>query len=171
MKTLQTLAFILLLCYNLCKNHYGDKNMIKFKRMDFYKNLYSGIGDIDIEKTIYGNKLVFCSEKYVNVADFSFALLYNYLLLKNDIDFEIKKSAKENNTANDCKGTQEDDFSIYNDMCKFFNIPQRNKITLNNFFSIFGLSFDDFDEESIKVYSLAFENVKKSCFKEITMQA
>lgn len=147
--------------------------MIKFKGMDFYKNLYNGISDIDIEKTIYGNKIAFSSEKYVNVADFSFALLYNYLLLKNDIDFEIEKSTKQGIKTSDRADidTQEDDFCIYNDMCRFFNIPQRNKITLNNFFSAFGLSFDDFDEESIKVYSLAFNNVKKSCYKENTMQA
>ena len=152
---------------------------MKFKGMNFYKNLYNQINDIDVAKTAYGDKLTFTSETFVNDNDFSFALLYNYLLLKNDIDLEIEKATSNNTNAKnkeiELKDTTSEEFEsdaqIYEDMCKFFNLPQKSKITLKNFFTLFNLSSDDFDEESIKVYNLAFNNVKKSCNKDFSMEA
>lgn len=152
---------------------------MKFKGMNFYKNLYNQISDIDVATTVYGDKLTFTSEKFVNANDFSFALLYNYLLLKNDIDLEIEKATINNKNAKnkeiELKDTTSEEFEndaqIYADMCKFFSLPQKSKITLKNFFTLFNLSSDDFDEESIKVYNLAFNNVKKSCNKDFSMEA
>lgn len=136
---------------------------MKFKGMNFYKNLYNHISDIDVYKTVNGDKLAFESDSKVNVNDFSFSLLYNYLLVKYDIDCEMMDIGDE----------EIDNFDLvtYERMCKFFNNPQYTAINLSNFFNTFGFSMEDFDTDSLKVYSIAFNNVKKMCEPEMTMGA
>ncbi|MBQ8749788.1 MAG: hypothetical protein IJZ29_04910 [Clostridia bacterium] len=131
---------------------------MQFKEYEFYQDLYNSVEDIDIVKTNYGKQISFVTDKNVTIADFSFALLLNNIVLKYEIAQENDLNA---NKFENC-------YDIYDELCYFFE-QDKSKVTLKNLFSAFGLEVDDFDDESIKIFGLAFNNIKNSISYDLVL--